>query len=224
MTTRHRFTLHPLVSFLTPLIASPFVLVSGGWGLLAAVLVGCLLLAVGSGWTVFCRTTITTCLVLGFVALSFLPWLGVGHAIMLALRMATLAALVVASYSSLDWHTFSDTLITYCRVPYPLVDVMGMARRFIALMKREAREMATRLRIDARDRTLGWLWSLPKVVVPMLVASFRLADLTAVAMESRGFASRKWRTTHSARRPGWFDVAALVALTAALSWAGVVLP
>lgn len=221
---RHRCTLHPFVGFLTPLIASPFVLVIGSWGLLLALLIGCLLLSVAAGWPVMRRTIIVTSVVLGFVALSFLPWLGGHHAILLGLRMATLTALIMATYSTLDWQSFADTLITHARVPYPLVDVMGMGRRFTALMKREMREMATRLRIDARGHFLRWLRSLPKVVVPMLVASFRLADLTAMAMESRGFASRRGRTTHAARRPGWFDVAALVALTGALIWAGAVLP
>lgn len=48
----------------------------------------------------------------------------------------------------------------------------------------------------------------------MLAASFRQADLTAIALETRGFASRDTRTTRRARTPHPGDLAALSAVVA----------
>ena len=48
----------------------------------------------------------------------------------------------------------------------------------------------------------------------MLAASFRQADLTAIALETRGFAARDTRTTRRARTPHPGDLAALSAVVA----------
>lgn len=215
MTPARNVWLHPLVGAVAPLAVSPFILVGGRWRFLLAVLLACCLLAARDGRHLVRRSLAVVAVTFSFVALSFWAWLGGHSAVLLGLRMSALVATVSVAYSLVNWQMLADTLIAHCRLPYPLVDVLGMGHRFIALMRRECTEMSTRLRIEAKGSILIWVRSLPRMVIPMLVASFRVADLTAIAMESRGFASQAHRTTHHARRPGLPDLLALGLLTAA---------
>lgn len=223
MTGQSRHWPHPLVGFLAPLAASPFILVGGGWRFLVLVLSTCCLLAIRGGRSLIRRTLLTVLATFLLVLLGFWPWLGIADATVLGLRMSALVTSLSTCYALLDWRCLTDSLVAHCHLPYPLVDVVQLGHRFIALMRREGREMSTRLRIDAKGSTLTWLVSLPRLVVPMLVASFKVADLTATALEARGFASQPMRTTHHARRPGWSDLLLAVVLLGALAVSSLLL-
>ena len=206
-----RLGIHPLVLFVAPLAGTRAVLVSGRTPFLLA-LTAC---ALGGGGRLMVRTALTAACVFVLVSSSLTLWIGAGPAGALGLRMTALACLVIVPFRLLDWQVLADSLIEHLRLPYPLVDVTVMGRRFMALMRREAFEMLTRLRIEAAGRPGRWLVRAPRVVAPMLVAALRQAELTACALESRGFASGARRTAHRAapiRIRDWCPLAGVAVL------------
>ena len=204
---------HPFILALCPVILTAPIMRADPIPLLA-VIAAALAAAAPLGARPFVHALLRAGGVLILVGLGFLPWIGATRAAALALRMTCLLTTYTVSFAWIDPQELSDSLIRHARVPYALVDVVGMSGRFVALMRRELDEMLGLLRVEARGRRLPWLLSVPRVTGPMLAASFRQADLAAIALETRGFASRDTRTTRRARPPRPGDLAALSAVVA----------
>ncbi|WJZ00790.1 Energy-coupling factor transporter transmembrane protein EcfT [Corynebacterium hansenii] len=109
---------------------------------------------------------------------------------MLASRLAAMAVLSAAPLPFLRWREMRDTMITRFRVPYRVVDVVGVGGVFARILSDDLATAAMRARLNSRGRR----WITPRIVVPVLVASFRHADDLALALESRGFGAGPTRT------------------------------
>lgn len=207
---------HPLVLVLLPFPAIWSILLAKEPYIPLTFIVICslcsLLLGLRTAGKILGAAVVTFC----FISVSFWPWLGLHAASMLAVRMASLLLIFVVPLSAVRWPVLTDTLIQQFKIPYPLVDAITLGGRFHAVMRRECSSMATQLRVDARGSRLKQLVMSRKLVIPLLVASFRHADTTALALENRQFASSPTRTTHHEQHVQVFDWLALATIWAAM--------
>ncbi|MDO4687266.1 MAG: energy-coupling factor transporter transmembrane component T [Corynebacterium sp.] len=213
-----RLTPHPLVLLLMPFPAIGWILLAKSPAYPLLIVHICAFGVALLGWRTALKIFASTLGVFLFIFLSFWFWIGTQPAAMLALRMASLLMLFYTALKSVNWPVLIDTLIDQFMIPYPLVDALAMSGRFTALMQREYRNMRTQLRVN----TGGSLWKQAltshKLIIPLLVAAFRHADTTALALENRQFASSNTRTTHYQQHVTWKDW-----FTLGLGWLGLLL-
>lgn len=115
-----------------------------------------------------------------------------------ALRIVSIMTLAIAIAAFIRWDVLADTLIDRFRVPYRLLDVIGLGGRFAVLMRRDLATARTLVRLRTRGSRLRSARLGAGLAVPVLMATFRHADELTVAMEARGFGSHDDRTVHAA--------------------------
>ncbi len=213
-----KWRVHPLWLPLSPLVLMVGAIRTPSFWFLAIVTGAMLAINLLGGLKRGILAALRLVLVFLFIWGSFSLWIPQENALMLAGRMATLAVVVLVPYLSIRWEVAADTLTEQFKVPYPLVDTIGMAGRFVAMMRREWREMSLQQRVNARGSRITQLRQAHRMVVPLLVASFRHAETTALALEARRFGAAETRTTHYTRRVTAFDVILLLGYWAASGW------
>jgi energy-coupling factor transport system permease protein len=139
----------------------------------------------------------------------------------LALRFFNLLAVSSVFFSFLDADELGGAL-RQMGVPFGFTFILTTGMRYVPLMGRKVRSIreAQQARgIDLRPR-LRNLPNLAALLVPLVVQSFVLADDLALAMESRGFRSRKRSASRTYRmRPAEAAMlAAAAGLLALLAW------
>lgn len=113
-----------------------------------------------------------------------------------ALRLVTVLALYTVTVAFVRGDVLGDTLIARFRVPYRVVDVLSLGRRFLTLLGQDIRQVSSLVRLRARGRWLRRLRLSTRMTVPVLLSSLRHADQLSIAMEARGFGARPQRTVH----------------------------
>lgn len=191
--------LHPLITVSIPLPVLIIVLRTQSLSYILAILVCVLAYALIVRWRWALKVTFSASIITAFFMLSLSLWLPQGAAMMLAIRMVAMFVILAVPFTLADWQTIVDSTVEYLCLPYPLVDVVSMGDRFFALMRRDLTEISTQMRVRARGSWLRYLRMLPASLMPVLIAAFRQADTTALALETRGFARHPKRTTHNAR-------------------------
>ncbi|WP_175954042.1 energy-coupling factor transporter transmembrane protein EcfT [Schaalia sp. Marseille-Q2122] len=206
-----RTWLHPLVTVCIPLPVLIIVLRTQSLSYILAIMICVLVYGFLLRWRWALKMTLSIAAIAAFLALSLSLWLPQQAAITLALRMIAMLITLAVPFTLADWRTIADSCVKYLRLPYQLVDVVSMGDRFFALMRRDLQEISTHMRVRARGSRLLYLRMLPAALMPVLVAAFRQADTTALALETRGFSRHPYRTTHSARPITVLDVLVLLA-------------
>lgn len=123
--------------------------------------------------------------------------------------------LYVVTVAYVDWRAFSDTLIDRFHVPYRVMDVLGLGRRFTVLIRRDVMAAWSLAQLRARGSLLRSVALSSRLTIPVLMASFSHADDLSIAMDARGFGALSRRTIHHSFPVGPRDVLALVLVWAA---------
>lgn len=159
--------------------------------------------------------------------IGWLPWQPTLANALIALRGAQRVVAIMVLYTAtlayVRWDVLADTLIDRFRMPYRVVDVVGLGGRFVVLIGADVVAARSLARLRARGHPLRTLRLLSGLTIPVLISAFRHADLLTIAMEARGFGALPDRTVHRSvplRVRDGVVVAAVWTLTVVLAIAG----
>ena len=193
--TERRPLLHPLAVCLVPVPAMVAVLVADGVGVGVACLLAALIAACTRGWRfalgmaamVFAMTAVMW---FGFAVslprgdestATVIHWLPLQPSVEVALtalrgalRIVSIMALFSATAACIRWGVLADTLIDRFRVPYRVVDVIGLGGRFAVLIARDIRTARSLARLRSRGHRVRALRLLAGLTVPVLMGPFAM--------------------------------------------------
>lgn len=138
----------------------------------------------------------------------------------------SLRLLCVASYSGIFVQTTDPTLLAYSlirqgRLPYRVAFSMLAAYRFIPFLRGELALIrdAHKIRGGYREGFLGRLEKIKRFGIPLLAGGIRHAERLSIAMDARGFSSRRPRTYYknvTIRYYDWLFAASTLAAAAGM--------
>ena len=159
--------------------------------------------------------------ILIFVFIIGLIFFDLATALLLIIRLFTILSVSFIFFFSTDPHEIGSALHKL-GMPYEISFILTSSMRYVPMIGRKVRQItdAQQARgIDLRPRIKN-ISNLMALMMPLLVQSFILADELALAMESRGFGSKR-RSTRKNYRFAFKDIGIIaisVGLLVALIW------
>jgi energy-coupling factor transport system permease protein len=154
------------------------------------------------------------------------PWFALGMAIKLDIFLAS--GILFLSVTRIEEFAYA---LTRLGVPYKVGFTMTMAFRLVPVFLDAAGTIVQAQRCRGLDFDRGGLWERLRrytpVIVPVFMGALRRADNMAMALEARGFQSRRPRTVLQVHPFGITDVLVLATLVClgvayvALWWSGL---
>lgn len=137
------------------------------------------------------------------------------YASALALRILVFGGTTAVFAFTTDPRRMISELISFARLPYRFGFALYSALRFIPLLQAEAATImnahAVRGDVGSSSGRFRRLLSLRRLTIPLLAGAIRRVQITAIAMDSRGFGAFKTRTALDplTRAPGGLVLAGL---------------
>jgi energy-coupling factor transport system permease protein len=196
------YFLNPILLFALFLSSIPIVAIAG----------------IGKRWSQSIRGSaffIVMIFVINFIVYLFYG-LPIAEAITLSVAMSLRFVVLISIFSSYFLTTSPEDLtqsMVQLRVPYDYALTFNMAMRFVPTLSKEAQIIMDAQKSRGLEMEKGNFMQKIKnyipVLVPLIVSSFRRAELVADAMESRAFGATKKRTSLYVLQLGNIDYAFL---------------
>ncbi|MDI9644237.1 MAG: energy-coupling factor transporter transmembrane component T [Candidatus Verstraetearchaeota archaeon] len=162
--------------------------------------------------------------VFNFIATVYPSWNFYGAAvsgIAMSLRFLNLISVFSIFFLTTSPEDLTQSMVQL-RVPYDYALTFNMAMRFVPTLSREAQYIMDAQRSRGlemeRGNFIARIRNYIPILVPLIISSFRRAELVADAMESRGFGASKKRTSLYVLKMSQTDVLfILIVSTAALA-------
>ncbi|MDD1766903.1 MAG: energy-coupling factor transporter transmembrane protein EcfT [Candidatus Methanomethyliaceae archaeon] len=125
-------------------------------------------------------------------------WLAVTSGISMAIRFIALISIFSVFFLTTSPEDLTQSMVQM-RIPYDYALTFNMAMRFVPTLSREAQIIMDAQRSRGLEMEKGNLIQRIRnyipVLIPLIVSSFRRAELVADAMESRAFGATKKRSS-----------------------------
>lgn len=161
-----------------------------------------------------------------FIIFVFSPNLNLMSALLTATSMSIRFLALISIFSVFFLTTSPEDLtqsMVQLKVPYDYALTFNMAMRFVPTLSRETQIIMDAQKSRGLEMEKGNLIQRIRnyipVLIPLIISSFRRAELVADAMESRAFGASKKRVSMFVLTLGWIDAAFII--ISALGFIGI---